>query len=306
MAVDSIKNFEWGGSYLALGSQPNLLFNPPVNQVEEEEEAEAEDLYNWEELPIKENYANYLGTDDEQQKFQQEQINLIDKVEEKSLQLFIHIQTITDGQKRESIEYVFGKDKEERELEEEDQEDLKERHVDHIRPFRRDIHIFEPEDEQPIDTKNVLNNILSIAKDVFLGIESLDANHLSLDETVHLYYHISCLWKTELRQAYLADFIERVDNVFNQAHVLLKVRQAYRFYASCERYILYGFTAVAIVGKATQKRYYMIIGLVGAVADVLFMLIHYGSHSFYQKRLTTSLMHLTDEAYKMSGPKRNA
>ncbi len=298
MAVDSIKNLEWGGSYLMLGSQPHLSLIQPVKKVEEE----AEDLY-WEDLSIKENFANYLGTDDEQKEFQQEQINVIDDIEKLSLQFFVDIQTIADGQKRESIEYVFGKDKEEEELEE-DQEDLQERYAEHIRPFRRDIRIFEPEDEQPIHTKNVLNNILSIVKHVFLGTESSNVNHLSLDEMVDLYQKASFRWEKTLKKAYLADFIERVDNVFNSAKELLTDRQTYRFYASCERYMLYGFTSVAFVGKMTQKHYCMIIGLIGAVADTLFMLIHYGSHSFHQKRLTASLMRLADEAYTMSGPKR--
>lgn len=301
MTVGSIKNFGWEESYLAIGSQPNLSFMPPIKKVEEKE---IEDLYNWEEVPIKEDYANYLGTDAEQEEFRQEQINLIDKIEEKTLQFFIDFQTIADGKQRESIEDIFGKDKEEAELEEENQQDLQERHVDHIRPFRRDIRIFESEDEQPIHTKNVLNNIVAIAKHVFLGIESLDANHLSLDETVYLYHQASCLWETTLKQAYLEDFIKRVDNVFNNAEELLADRQSYRFYATCERYMLYGFTSVALIGKVTEKHYCKIIGLIGAVVGTLSMLIHYGSHSFYQKRLAVGLMRLADEACTMSGPKR--
>lgn len=311
MMVDYGKGGTWSG-YLPPGSiTTTLMTTTPTREVEEFDDlygglaSTQEDEANY---SIKDDFGNYLVDPQEVKEFLEKEKQKIDRIEELTLQFLMDIQSIADRQKRVSIDKVIGKGDEEGFLKETDEsiEEIKERHLDRVRPFRRDIHIFEEGYEQPIQTNRVINNIFLIIKNIFLGYEPLNRKtQYSTDETFKLYGKSKGVWESELKDAYPSEFVQRIENIFVKAKKLLYDKQTYTIQASYERYTLYALATVAWIGKLTKRPHYTIMGLVGVIATTLFMLIHYGTHSFQQSRLTTDLMRLAEEAYTSSVPKHS-
>lgn len=320
MMVDYGKGGTWSG-YLSPGSiTTTLVTTPPTKEVEE-----SDDLYgglaSTEEdgtsYSIKDDFGNYLVDPHEVQEFLEKERQKIDRIEKLTLQVLMDIQSIADRQKRVSIDKVIGNGDEEESLKGTDEsiEDIKERHLDRVRPFRRDIHIFEEGYEQPIQTNRVLSNAFSVIKNIFLGYESLNPKtQYSTDETFKLYGKSKGVWESELKDAYPSEFAQKIEDIFVKAQKLLYDKQTYTIQASYERYTLYALAGLLTCIKVGANRpHYTIMGWsVGVIfinlmitVTTLFMFAHYGRHSFQQSRLTTDLMRLAEETYTSSVPKRS-
>jgi hypothetical protein len=225
----------------------------------------------------------------------------LDKIENVTLQIFLHLYSCADRIKRAAVEDAIPPPAEE------DMNSLfgneffedKSENVHRFRPFRKETN-FAPEEEQVehvMRTQHVVSNIFFTLLKFLFGYEHLNPNQdrRTNEEMIEDLKNDKRAWDKLLDSHYDMNFNIKMKHVFAQTNELLMARKNIAKYSYYQRITFFASCIVTFVGMLISQKAVIFFGLLSSVITLFIMIKHYGQSSFRIVKLETDLKYLIEQ-----------
>ncbi len=224
----------------------------------------------------------------------------VDDIENITVQILSHLQSIADRRNRSDIEAAVAPVNIKQDPFSAKRDSLLQKSTtSRFRPFRKDTNFYDQEDpDQVIHTRNVAQNILSALGKVLFGYEFSDSQQdgRSDEQMEQVLRDDRSFWNGGLKLSYTTALQGRMNTAFDQAEELLKFRQIFTNEVYYYRLTLYATVIVSVVGKLLSQRVMTMLGISAASITLIFMFTQYETNSIRLKRLASDLQRSVEAA----------
>lgn len=246
----------------------------------------------------------------------------VDKVEDLTLRMFTHFQTIADRIPRSAIEAAIGENlaknqdgvqkKQEVQQVQDGAKNLDSPNLDYVqfRPFGNETNfewgIFN-QNHHNSQIGELTSTIFRILKDIFFGgdptisnLRHKDLDHRTPDEMGKMLITDHTIWNCEmgLKDSYSEYFRSKMTHIFSQARDLLLGRKRYARNHFYQRITFYALLVITTCGKLMNQKVLQTSGLIFSAVTLFWMIKDYRSYFFKQRDQIHKLKSDLEEAYK--------
>lgn len=221
----------------------------------------------------------------------------LDDIEGITLQIFTALYSIADRKERKDIEDVIAYPTPYEPESISETHETKSSRSHQFRPFQKDSNFYSDDFDPSLHSPNLMQRIVSILADLFLGIELAEQKHQTQEEMDDMLKKNYMIWQYSLKEHYTTYFQDKIQAAFREAEELVARRGFDEKIAYLQRITFYATLIITMIGKLVDHRRLAMFGTIASSITFLFMIVHYGTTSFREAQEAVSLKCNVDLIY---------